>query len=248
MKRKLLLLAISFSVMVTTAPALADGDFYVVASGGGVGTKITSLPYEIKTPGFYYVTGNLACASGTGITVNADNVTLDLMGFCLNGDNRISDGIVMDGRKNVEIRNGTLRNWFAAINDTSLSGNSYRIINIRAESNMRGIILAGSSQLIKGCTLVDIPTGTGIYSGGIISGNVVANCATGIYCLSGSVIGNSVSCNSDQFGISLHSVNPIVMDANTVIGDGGHYGGGGTATRWSGWSLTYPYGNNAGHP
>jgi hypothetical protein len=39
--------------MVTTAPALADGDFYVVAVGGGVGTKITSLPYPINSPGFY---------------------------------------------------------------------------------------------------------------------------------------------------------------------------------------------------
>ena len=51
--KRFLLLALVFSVMVTTAPALADGDFYVVAVGGGVGTKITSLPYPINSPGFY---------------------------------------------------------------------------------------------------------------------------------------------------------------------------------------------------
>ncbi|MBU4448351.1 MAG: hypothetical protein KKD99_07175, partial [Proteobacteria bacterium] len=52
----------------------------------GVGTKITSVPYTISSPGFYYLGGNLTYSgTGSAISVDADNVTLDLMGFSLTG-------------------------------------------------------------------------------------------------------------------------------------------------------------------
>jgi hypothetical protein len=81
-----------------------------------VGTKITSLPHTISTPGYYYLTGNLSHGGSTGIVINTDNVTLDLMGFALAYTGTSSDysynyGIWMDGRKNVEVRNGTLLGW-----------------------------------------------------------------------------------------------------------------------------------------
>ena len=65
MKRKYWLLLLVFAVLLNGNPVLADGDFYVVAVGGGVGTKITSLPYIITNPGFYYLTSNLSYSSGT---------------------------------------------------------------------------------------------------------------------------------------------------------------------------------------
>src|SRR5438045_2521768 len=44
------------------------------------------LPFEITTPGAYYVTANLKGVSAKdGITISADNVTLDLNGFNLTG-------------------------------------------------------------------------------------------------------------------------------------------------------------------
>lgn len=66
-------------VALTWTSGLAE--FYVIPVGGPrVGTEIKSLPYTITTPGFYYLTKNLT-ATGTGITVNAGDVTIDLMGF-----------------------------------------------------------------------------------------------------------------------------------------------------------------------
>ena len=59
MKRKFWFLMLVGAVLLNGSPVLADGDFYVVAGGGGVGTKITSLPYTIDKPGFYYLGGNL---------------------------------------------------------------------------------------------------------------------------------------------------------------------------------------------
>ena len=47
-------------------------------------TIISALPYTITASGSYYLTGNLtATGSGAGITVSADNVTIDLNGFAL---------------------------------------------------------------------------------------------------------------------------------------------------------------------
>jgi len=47
-------------------------------------TPIGSLPFTISQPGSYYLTGPLT-SSGDGITVNSDNVTIDLMGFTIQG-------------------------------------------------------------------------------------------------------------------------------------------------------------------
>jgi hypothetical protein len=100
MRRKIWLLALVGAVLLGVSPALADGDFYVVVVPGGVGTKITSLPYTITAPGFYYLTGNLTCPSGVGITINSDDVTIDLMGFRLSSSTVLSGtGISMNGKK-----------------------------------------------------------------------------------------------------------------------------------------------------
>src|SRR4051812_45809594 len=47
-------------------------------------TPISSVPFTISVPGSYYLTTNLTAAlNQNGITVSADNVTLDLNGFHL---------------------------------------------------------------------------------------------------------------------------------------------------------------------
>jgi hypothetical protein len=97
--KRSLLLALVLSIMVTTGPVLADGEFYVIAGGGGVGTKISSLPYTINSPGFYYVTGNLSNPINSGgIIVSVDDVTIDLMGFRLGGV--AGTGVYIPGRTN----------------------------------------------------------------------------------------------------------------------------------------------------
>jgi hypothetical protein len=245
--KRFLLLALIFSVMVTTAPALADGDFYVIAGGGGVGTKITSLPYTISTPGFYYLSKDLS-TSGAGITVNASHVTIDLMGFSLVGNDKTNTGIYMSGKTNVEVRNGTVRYFDKGIFEDSGNGANHRIINVRVEVNSIGIWFYGSGHLVKGCTAAG-NSNTGIYmDGGNISYNVLNNNSTGIYlgegtitgntiknaavgpapgilCVgTGSIIGNTVTCNTGQSGIvASPGGSPVVVDQNSVGGSGTHY-------------------------
>ena len=132
MHRKLFIGILVALVLVSPAAALADGDIYV---GGPYGTKITSLPYTISAPGAYYLAGDLSYSgsgAGNGISIRSDDVTLDLMGFSLtcNGSSTSTYGIQLDGRKNVEIRSGTLRGWDIGIY-VGGPGVAHRVINVR---------------------------------------------------------------------------------------------------------------------
>jgi hypothetical protein len=232
MKRKLWLLALVATVLLSAGPVLADADFYVIAGGGGVGTKITSLPCIINSAGFYYLGKDLT-STGYGIIVNVDNVTIDLMGFSLNGSGGlVLEGVSMYGRKNVEVRNGTIQSFYYGIQEHNAEGANHRIVNVRSLNNIQaGIYLAGNNHLIKGCTVSDNGNG-GIDLQG-----------------AGSVIGNTVYTSSGT-GINLSTAisSPIIMDQNTVSGAATHYAGGSSATVWAGKSGDNPWGSNAGHP
>src|SRR5262245_8811913 len=46
-------------------------------------TPISSAPFIITQPGSYYLTTNVTVSSGDAITINANNVSLDLNGFTI---------------------------------------------------------------------------------------------------------------------------------------------------------------------
>jgi hypothetical protein len=260
MKKKFGLLALVAAMLLNAVPVLADGDFYVIAGGAAVGTKITSLPITITTSGFYYLTGNLRCANGDAITINIDNVTIDLMGFSITAINgNQGTGIAIHGRNNVEIRNGTLIGWpNGGMYDSTGAGTNYRVFNIRAMGC--GIIINGINHLVKGCTVSDTTWYGIIIKQGVISGNAITNCNVGIssdqnatiinntvsnctnigiWGTGGSIIGNSVLCNSGTTGILVSPLetNPVFVDQNTV---------GGTGTRFAGAGVATVVGKNAG--
>src|SRR5262245_47728812 len=84
-------------------------------------TPITSLPAVITVQGIYCLTGNLntAITSGTAITIDANNVVLDLNGFKLGGlaagPGTLAFGIRAVNRANITIKNGTVRGFFYGI-------------------------------------------------------------------------------------------------------------------------------------
>ena len=203
-------------------------DFYVIPVGGrGVGTKLSALPTTISTPGFYYLTGDLTSA-GSGITVNADNVTIDMMGFSLIGPGSGGgSGIYMNLRSNVEIRNGTVRDFYHGIIEANI-GQNHRVINVRAVGNrLEGISLAGDGHLVKDCTVSDNEhLGIRADSGCTVTGNTVChNGDDGIRVWSGcTVIGNTVYENEAN-GIRI-SLAACLVDRNTAYSNnqsGGAY-------------------------
>jgi len=183
-------------------------------------TPITSLPFTITASGSYYLTGNLT-SGGNGITVDVNNVTIDLQGFTITG-NGVGSGVYMIGRSNVEIRNGTIQNFQDGIKETYSSGRGHRVIDVRVIKNSAtGIYLVGYGHTVKGCTVLKNATsgtsgntGSGIYGGmrSLVAGNVIHDNGTNIngyfYALivgDGSVVtGNTVNNNG------YHAVNKAV--------------------------------------
>jgi parallel beta-helix repeat protein len=221
MKKKLLLLLCAWALL--KGATLAQADFYVIGAPAGVGTRISTVPCTLTTPGFYYLDRNLT-STGNGIIVDADDVTIDLMGFTLGSSGALdSQGIVINGRKNVEIRNGTVRGFNADCIHDALGGESYRIINLRLENNgIRGIYLLGQYHLIQNCNITNNGnSGIGLNASGcMITGNVV--CKNGLRGIAvggagNSLVGNVVTDNGTHgFYLTLTAGNPYLIDRNTA--------------------------------
>src|SRR5215471_6496790 len=60
-------------------------------------TPVSSLPFSITNSVSYYLTTNLIAGSASGVSISADNVTLDLSGFELVGGSALISGIVVSG-------------------------------------------------------------------------------------------------------------------------------------------------------
>ena len=109
---------------------------------------ISLLPYTISAPGSYYLTTNLS-VSGSGITVSADNVTIDLRGFALSGVAGAGYGINVATVKNLQIRHGTLANWQRGVEASSASNS--KLEELRTSNNSQNGMSIGSGSVILAC-------------------------------------------------------------------------------------------------
>ena len=194
----------------------------------------SDIPLTINESGSYYFTEDINSANNA-ISVEVNDVTINLAGFTLAGpDSGTNYGIYMSGRSNVEIRNGTVRDFYYGIIESNTSGQGHRVIDVRALSNSyRGIYLAGQNNLVKDCTASDNGTSAtsyvyGIYagSGSTVTGNTVYDNGTsatgtyvyGIYARSGcTVTGNTVYNNGDSAGSNVFGIR--ADSGSTVTGN-----------------------------
>ena len=145
---------------------------------------ILELPCEINEPGSYCLTQNLIHTDRytNAIVVDANNVTIDLGGYSIIGPttayNETCNGIYMDGRNNVEIRNGTITNFpnrgiFSDITDMNDIASGHRIISVRVTSmGAEGIVLWGLHHTIKNCTVTNTQLELEEGYGGITCGSL----------------------------------------------------------------------------
>lgn len=207
----------------TQAEVLADGRFAIP------GSRIPAPPFEIKVPGNYCLIGDRHCAED-GIRISADDVTVDFSGFTLAGpDSGSSIGVLMNGRKNVEIRNGTVRdfgNRGIFDKDEPHVAQGKRIIGMRIVSNGScGICLGGVGNLVRDCYVAD-NQGTGACVGqttvekSVFVNNTTGGIACGNYSL---ILGNLVT-KTEKAGIFAR--NGCTIKDNTVCeaGNTGIYG------------------------
>ena len=209
-------------------------------------TPISSVPFVITNSGSYYLTGTLVCnlPASNGITIYADNVTIDLAGQALIGPGADSgNGICLGGPgyKNLTVMNGKVQGWAGANKcgiNAATSGS--RIEGVQAISNYVGLSgFAGS--LISQCSATyNTDGGIGVnrgtirdcsaeYNGDIgIFGNasVLTGCAAaynasnGIEVGYGSVIRDCTATFNTNHGFSANSEN--TFDNCTARQNGGH--------------------------
>jgi parallel beta-helix repeat protein len=145
-------------------------------------TPISTPNFFITASGSYYLTQNITGLSGLhGITIQADNVTLDLNGFALIGVGSGTHGIfVSSGGKNLTIRNGTIRNWGGRGLRAGAATNS-RFEHLRVSNSGAQGIEAGANCTVADCN-VDTSVTNGILTAasGIVSGCTVTSSAGGI--------------------------------------------------------------------
>jgi parallel beta-helix repeat protein len=233
-------------------------------------TPISSLPFNILQPGSYYLTTNLTGVSGwAGILINASGVTIDLMGFELVGVPGSREGIhVPFDQKNIEIKNGTVRNWGrhgvnawnadnslllnlraytngweAALQDGLSIGANSRVMDCVAENNQDDGINVGFGSTVSGCTARDNGSG-GIFAsaGSTVSGcTAYQNGSDGIFAGSGSTV--SACTALENGGIGIFGGNGSTVSGCTAYQNGsdGIYASFGSAV--SGCTARY----NGGH-
>ena len=170
-------------------------------------TPISSLPFTIAQPGSYYLAMNLTGGASGGITISTNDVTLDLKGFVLAGGTGtgILVGDISNPRRNIAIRNGTIRGWSAGGVSANFSS-GLQFDQLRVSHNVGTGIAAGSASLVQNCVVTTNST-IGIFlGGGTVQDCVVSSNRTdGIQIATGRAVNNTVDRNGGP-GIRVTSV------------------------------------------
>ena len=189
---------------------------------------IRKLPFTISKPGQYTLLKNLTYSgSGTAITVASDDVTIDLKGFTIEGDpnQKVTSetaAIAAFGRKDITIRNGTIRHFFRGI---YLEGNNasggHLVENVRVDqSALLGIQVKGRFSVIRSnrITTVESPTTiSGIRYGIFMEGSntrVVQNDVQGVVPISSTGVAYSILMLNSTRGCVADNRVQAILDAS----------------------------------
>jgi Right handed beta helix region len=218
-------------------------------------TRILTLPFQANAPGRYCLVRNLATSASAAIAINvaADDVTIDLQGYRLEntaGPGTESVGVYADGRRNVTVRNGSVRGFQRGVYLIGVGGQGYLVEDVRAQGNTAfGIQAFGGASIVRRCTVIDTggSTATPAFAFGINTAgeNVQVIDNSVVHTFASAAGGFASGIQSDQsdatifdnrvFGVTGGSANygilcngggviPLVRD-NTVIGAASAYVG-----------------------
>ena len=178
-------------------------------------TGIDTVPITIDTPGCYTLSGNIQ-TEGSGITIEADSVELDLGGYGITNtaNDNTYDGITINNANNVTVKNGSLLNYYYGV---SVSGST----SVRVDSIFIDMKNAGRRGIKINTDSPDIAV-----SNCRIKGNPTIDDENGITARSSSVNGRFINneiidvggAASTQGGSAFDTTgNATVFDNNKVI-------------------------------
>ncbi len=205
---------------------------------------IGSLPFAITNSGAYYLTTQLSGPLNTnGITVFADNVTIDLNGFTLvSSDTSLTAIKVIGAHQRLTIQNGSIFGWDAGISAADTvdgvfqnlnfsnvetraleAGSHATVIQCRATGGGSDGFKVGASSTVTDSSAIQ-NFGNGIVAGlsSVVSRcNVVSNSASGILTDHFGIIENCHAFANNSAGIAC--LNGCRFTGCTF---GGNFGGG----------------------
>jgi hypothetical protein len=220
-------------------------------------TKIDAVPATIAQQGVYCLARDLSTsiASGYAIDIQANNVTIDCNGHRLGdlaaGPGTYATGIRSWGRRNIVVRNCTVRGFESGISLDGSGGGHLVEDNLVDQSIVIGIGVVGEDSLVRRNRVFDTgggDTAFGISAMGDVDDNVVSGVVAGggannfangitIQSASGEVRGNQIRGVAVQGSGEVRAIQAIgasiTVRDNTVIG----------ATATTGWGV---YGNGDG--
>jgi hypothetical protein len=185
---------------------------------------VLALPFTISTPGAYCLarSATTPMRSGAAVTIAADGVTFDLQGFSLVGSGglgTLADGIAATDRKNVTVRNGTVRGFLAGVRLTQAApyaqpqGNVVQ--GLKALSNRYvGIWVEGLGNVVSSSSVS--ATGRGTAFGPDLDAIGIAAVGPSSQ-LSGNVIASTFGAGRGAgFGIALKDAAGATISANRI--------------------------------
>lgn len=152
--------------------------------------SFSSPPYFISQSGSYVLTENITVTNTgvDGISVQADNVTIDLNGFTITGPGAGSGNGISQAwtGRGLTVCNGKLSEWSGASRRAVFAnGQGSRVVGVQATSNTVGIYV-GRNAIVRDCTASG-NSANGFHCGG--NGSVVSECVAvdngqnGIFCI-----------------------------------------------------------------
>jgi len=193
---------------------------------------ISTAPYIIGAPGDYYVTRDLTVASGVTVTINANNVTLDLNGHTLTNSAtttgnwvivtnvtfsgvRVTGGRVVGGNLGVELEGSSAAQF--QLDHLNVSGAGAYGVHVYSSGAVPATAIVEAVQVTGPAGIAGIAF-QGV-SGGRISGSSTQGCHNGIQLDSsrGVKVENNTVADSTSFGIYvLNGARDNLITGNTV--------------------------------
>lgn len=227
-------------------------------------TSITTIPYTITTSGRYRLDTSATLTDGVsyGITINADDVYLDLNGYTLRdtyGTGTSSRGVYAVNRRNITVENGTLKGFLYGLNFEDTTANAathggHLVRNVKAiNCTFRGLRVDGPSCRIED-NHIHLTGGTTFFSGAFAVG--IESLGPGAMITGNSISETQVGAGLEALGVSLSSYSDgsVVKENvsfNRTPPGGGYglwFGGAGDAVIEFNLVMTWPNGIGISSP
>lgn len=186
MPLRMMMLALSCALLLPAPPGRT------AESLEGCTGFITTLPAVVDTQGVWCLRGdvNTAMTSGSAISIQANNATIECNGFKVGGmaagPSSNAYGISASGRQNITIRNCAIRGFREGIHLQGLGGSGHLIEDNRLDNNLvKGILVEGDGNLVRRNRVYDtggyLDGAAGTTYGIDAQGDVVDNLVSGVF-------------------------------------------------------------------